>query len=155
MLKFCFSIFGSQSKKKIFRPKNAVQSIKKKLLSPNPHTAYYALLVLESVVKNCGSPIHDEIATRENCEIFTQLIESTPHENVKSKMLELIQAWAYAFRTVDKYQAVKVSSSVDFMMFLFLFQKYYELLLKMLRVLLCKMFINFYVVFFSLVFRIQ
>lgn len=78
-------------------------------MSQNPHTAYYALLVLESVVKNCGSPIHDEIATRENCEIFTQLIESTPHENVKSKMLELIQAWAYAFRTADKYQAVKVS----------------------------------------------
>lgn len=60
-----------------------MQSIKKKLLSPNLHTAYNALLVLESVVKNCGAPIHDEIATRENCEIFTQLIESTPHENVK------------------------------------------------------------------------
>ncbi|XP_031640535.1 hepatocyte growth factor-regulated tyrosine kinase substrate [Contarinia nasturtii] len=93
-------------------PKYAIQSIKKKLLSQNPHTAYYALLVLESVVKNCGAPIHDEISTRENCEIFTQLIESTPHENVKSKMLELIQAWAYAFRTVDKYQAVKDTMTI-------------------------------------------
>lgn len=79
-------------------------------MSPNPHTAYYALLCLESVVKNCGSPIHDEIATRENCEAFSQLIEQTPHENVKAKMLELIQAWAFAFRSNDKYTAIKVSS---------------------------------------------
>lgn len=77
-------------------------------MSQNPHTAFYSLLVLESVVKNCGSPMHDEIALKENCETFTQLIETTPHENVKTKMLELIQAWAFAFRTMDKYQAVKV-----------------------------------------------
>lgn len=88
--------------------KYAVAAIKKKMSSPNPHTAFYALLVLESIVKNCGSPVHDEISTKENCEMFTQLIESTQHENVKSKMLELIQAWAFAFRTGDKYQAVKV-----------------------------------------------
>lgn len=76
--------------------------------SPNPHTAAYALLVLESIVKNCGSPVHDEICTKENCEMFTTFIETTPHENVKTKMLELIQAWAFAFRTYDKYQAIKV-----------------------------------------------
>lgn len=92
----------------ICSPKQAIQAIKKKLMSQNPHTAFYSLLVLESVVKNCGSPMHDEIATKENCETFTQLVETTPHENVKAKMLELIQAWAYAFRTSDKYQAVKV-----------------------------------------------
>lgn len=94
---------------KFSRPKYAIQIIKKKLLSQNPHTAYYALLVLESIVKNCGAPIHDEITTKENCEVFTQLIESTSHENVKTKMLELIQAWAFAFRSNDKYQAIKVN----------------------------------------------
>lgn len=87
--------------------------------SPNPHTALYSMLVLESVVKNCGAPVHDEISTKENCEMFSSLIETTPHENVKSKMLELIQAWAFAFRTSDKYQAVKVShsTSIDAIMF--------------------------------------
>lgn len=107
-LVFFYSI-NNIDEKKIISPKYAIQAIKKKLLSPNPHTAYYALLVLESVVKNCGAPIHDEISTRENCETFTQLIETTPHENVKAKMLELIQAWAFAFRTIDKYTAIKVS----------------------------------------------
>jgi growth factor-regulated tyrosine kinase substrate len=36
------------------QPKYALASIKKKLFSPNQHTALYALLVLESMVKNCG-----------------------------------------------------------------------------------------------------
>ncbi|CAD7093687.1 unnamed protein product [Hermetia illucens] len=71
--------------------KQAFQAIKKKMQSPNPHTAYYALLVLESVVKNCGAPIHDEIATKENCEMFSSFIETTSHENCRAKMLELIQ----------------------------------------------------------------
>lgn len=95
--------------KNICRPKQVVQAVKKKLQSQNPHTAFYALLVLESIVKNCGSPIHDEVVTKENCEVFTHLVETTSHENVKSKMLELIQAWAYAFRSADKYQAIKVN----------------------------------------------
>lgn len=92
------------------------------MLSPNPHTALYSLLVLESVVKNCGAPIHDEISTKENCEMFTALIEGTPHENVKMKMLELIQAWAFAFRSSDKYQAIKVGL-VNFLFSFFFFIK--------------------------------
>ncbi|KAJ6650133.1 Hepatocyte growth factor-regulated tyrosine kinase substrate, partial [Pseudolycoriella hygida] len=93
-------------------PKAALSAIKKKMSAPNPHTAMYSLLVLESVVKNCGSPIHDELCTKENCEMLTNFIESTPHENVKLKMLELIQAWAFAFRTYDKYQAIKDTMTI-------------------------------------------
>lgn len=77
--------------------------------SPNPHSACYALLVLESVVKNCGAPMHDEVFTRENCEMFSNFLEQTPHENVRQKMLELVQTWAYAFRSSEKYQSIKVS----------------------------------------------
>lgn len=82
------------------------------MTSPNPHTASYALLVLESIVKNCGSPVHDEVCSYESCEFLTNLIDTTPHETVKTKMLELIQAWASAFRTVDKYQAIKDTHTI-------------------------------------------
>lgn len=61
------------------------------MFSPNPHTAYYALLSLESIVKNCGPPIHEEVSTKASCEMFTNLISTSQHENVKNKMLELIQ----------------------------------------------------------------
>lgn len=69
----------------------------------------YSLIVLESVVKNCGAPIHDEISSKTNCEMFSSLVAQTSHENVRNKMLELIQCWAYAFRSTPKYRAIKVS----------------------------------------------
>lgn len=93
-------------------PKTAVSSIKKKMQSPNPHTAFYACCVLESVVKNCGSPIHDEIATTVNCEFFANLINQTKHDNVRAKMLELIQTWAFAFRSTPKYTSIKDTMNI-------------------------------------------
>jgi growth factor-regulated tyrosine kinase substrate len=89
-------------------PKYAIQGIKKKMISSNPHTALYSLMVLESVVKNCGQPVHEEICNKTNCEMFAQLVTSTPHENVRTKMLELIQTWAFAFRSSYKYRGIKV-----------------------------------------------
>lgn len=94
--------------RKSSRPKYAVQQINKKMISQNPHTGLYALMVLESVVKNCGSPIHEEIANKANCEAYAQLVQTTTHENVRNKMLELIQTWSYAFRTAYKYRGIKV-----------------------------------------------
>lgn len=92
--------------------KYAIQQLKKKLFSPNPHTAHYALLVLESVVKNCGSPIHDEISNKANCEMFQNLVNNTQHEEVRAKMLELIQAWACAFRSVFKYRSIRDTMNI-------------------------------------------
>lgn len=64
--------------------------------------------VLESCVKNCGSLVHDEIGTKAYMEQLREAIKTTQHENVKNKLLELIQAWAYAFRNIPKYRAVQV-----------------------------------------------
>ncbi|XP_034128410.1 hepatocyte growth factor-regulated tyrosine kinase substrate isoform X2 [Drosophila guanche] len=93
-------------------PKNAFAAIKKKMNSPNPHSACYSLLVLESIVKNCGAPVHEEVFTKENCEMFSSFLESTPHENVRQKMLELVQTWANAFRSSDKYQSIKDTMTI-------------------------------------------
>lgn len=54
--------------------------------------------VIESVVKNCGSPVHDEVATKQFMEELRELAKTTHHENVKDKILELILTWAHAFR---------------------------------------------------------
>ena len=91
-----------------YSAKHAVAQIKKKMTSQNPHTALYSLLVLESIVKNCGAPVHEEIANKSNCEAFTLLVQTTTHENVRNKMLELIQTWSHAFRTAYKYRGIKV-----------------------------------------------
>ena len=89
------------------QPKAALAAIKKKLTNPNPHVALYALLVLESCVKNCGTIIHDEVGTKQYMEQLKELVKTTPHDNVKLKTLELIQAWAHAFRNSHLYRAVQ------------------------------------------------
>ncbi len=82
------------------QPKYAVNAIKKKFYSDNPHTALFALGVIESVVKNCGSLAHDEIATRPFMEEMRQLVKATNEGDIKQKALELIQNWGMAFRYV-------------------------------------------------------
>ncbi|XP_063990590.1 hepatocyte growth factor-regulated tyrosine kinase substrate [Diachasmimorpha longicaudata] len=94
------------------QPKAALVQIKKKITNANPHVAYYGLLVLESCVKNCGALIHDEIGTKQYMEQLKELVKTTTHENVKQKTLELIQAWAFAFRNNPKYTAVKDTMSI-------------------------------------------
>ncbi|XP_076326445.1 hepatocyte growth factor-regulated tyrosine kinase substrate-like isoform X2 [Tachypleus tridentatus] len=89
------------------RPKYALNAMKKKLYAQNPHVALYDLQVLESCVKNCGAPFHQEITSRSFMEELRELIKITTNENVKNKILELIQTWAHAFRNEPSYRAVQ------------------------------------------------
>ncbi|ERL89216.1 hypothetical protein D910_06590 [Dendroctonus ponderosae] len=87
--------------------KTALVGVKKKLNSPNPHTSLFALSCLESMVKNCGVLVAEELTTKANCEFLHDLVKNTPHENVKQKLLELIQAWNFAFRNNPKHGNLK------------------------------------------------
>ncbi|KAF7273042.1 hypothetical protein GWI33_014233 [Rhynchophorus ferrugineus] len=89
------------------QPKNALTAIRKKLSAPNPYSAYYALLVLESVVKNCGSIVHEEVTSKSYCEFLSDLVKTTEHANIRQKLLELIQVWNFAFRKNPKYTHIK------------------------------------------------
>ncbi|XP_014242586.1 hepatocyte growth factor-regulated tyrosine kinase substrate isoform X2 [Cimex lectularius] len=88
-------------------PKTALASIKKRMTHANPHVIMFSLNVLESVVKNCGSPIHDEIGTKAYMETFKELIKTSQNENVINKLLELLQTWAHVFRNSPKYRSVQ------------------------------------------------
>ncbi|XP_046895142.1 hepatocyte growth factor-regulated tyrosine kinase substrate isoform X2 [Hypomesus transpacificus] len=85
--------------------KYAIAALKKKLNDKNPHVALYALEVLESVVKNCGQTVHDEVASKQTMEELKELLKTEP--NVRNKILYLIQAWAHAFRNEPKYKVVQ------------------------------------------------
>lgn len=41
--------------------------------------------------------------------MLRELAKTSQHENVRAKVLELIQAWTFAFRNKTKYRALKVS----------------------------------------------
>uniref|UniRef100_A0A8C1I4G6 Hepatocyte growth factor-regulated tyrosine kinase substrate n=1 Tax=Cyprinus carpio carpio TaxID=630221 RepID=A0A8C1I4G6_CYPCA len=87
--------------------KYAVGAIKKKLNDKNPHVALYGLEVLESVVKNCGQTVHDEVASKQTMEELKELFKKQPEPNVKNKILYLIQAWSHAFRNEPKYKVIQ------------------------------------------------
>nr|XP_043907073.1 hepatocyte growth factor-regulated tyrosine kinase substrate isoform X1 [Solea senegalensis] len=87
--------------------KHAIGAIKKKLNDKNPHVALYALEVLESVVKNCGQTVHDEVASKQTMEELKDLLKKQTEPNVRNKILYLIQAWAHAFRNEPKYKVVQ------------------------------------------------
>lgn len=89
------------------QPKYAISAIKKRLYTRNPHVTLFALQVLESCVKNCGSPVHNEIATKQFMEELRDLVKANTNEAVRDKVLELIQAWAHAFRNDPNYRAVQ------------------------------------------------
>ncbi|GBN45455.1 Hepatocyte growth factor-regulated tyrosine kinase substrate [Araneus ventricosus] len=89
------------------QPKYVVSCIKKKLYATNPHVVLYTLQVLESCMKNCGSLIHAEIATRPFMEELKDLVKTTTNENVRNRILELIQVWAHVFRNEPKYRSVQ------------------------------------------------
>lgn len=88
------------------QPKYAVAAMKRKISAENPHVEIYALQVLESCVKNCGSLIHEEIATKEFMEFLKDLLKIRP-DTVKNKILELIQVWSHAFRNEPSYKVVQ------------------------------------------------
>uniref|UniRef100_A0A286ZKS6 Hepatocyte growth factor-regulated tyrosine kinase substrate n=1 Tax=Sus scrofa TaxID=9823 RepID=A0A286ZKS6_PIG len=103
--------------------KYAVSSIKKKVNDKNPHVALYALedpleqwprpspprglQVMESVVKNCGQTVHDEVANKQTMEELKELLKRQVEVSVRNKILHLIQAWAHAFRNEPKYKVVQ------------------------------------------------
>ncbi|XP_049632101.1 hepatocyte growth factor-regulated tyrosine kinase substrate [Suncus etruscus] len=87
--------------------KYAVSAIKKKVSDKNPHVALYALEVMESVVKNCGQTVHDEVASKQTMEELKELLKRQVEVSVRNKILYLIQAWAHAFRNEPKYKVVQ------------------------------------------------
>ena len=68
--------------------------------------------VLESVVKNCGSPIHEEVASKAFMDELREMVHKTTNDKVKAKVLELTQTWAFAFRNTPKYSIIPVTVTV-------------------------------------------
>jgi len=99
ILQICDSIRSGDT-----NAKYAITAIKKKFYHENPHVVLYALTVLESCVKNCGSLIHEEIATRAFMEELRELLKHTNDESTKKKILEMLQTWGMAFRNSPRYR---------------------------------------------------
>jgi len=99
MLQLCDLIRGNDVK-----AREAVAAIKKTLDVPNPHQQFFGFCVLDTVVKNCGAPVHQEVIKRAFLEQLKEKCQGDQGSQVTGKILEMIQTWGIAGRAKHEFK---------------------------------------------------
>ncbi|SJX61081.1 related to GGA2-Arf-binding protein [Sporisorium reilianum f. sp. reilianum] len=95
------------NQKKANTPREAAFETVRKVNSRNPHVGMLGLALLDILVKNCGYPLHLQVATKE---FLNEMVKRFPERPpvfpspVQSKILELIHEWKLTLCITSKHR---------------------------------------------------
>ncbi|KAL3675145.1 hypothetical protein R1sor_025093 [Riccia sorocarpa] len=77
--------------------KDVVKAVKKRLGNKNPRVQLLALTVLETLIKNCGEVVHQQVAEKDVLHEMTKIVKKKSDMQVRDKILALLDSWQEAF----------------------------------------------------------
>ncbi|PHH75347.1 hypothetical protein CDD83_4412 [Cordyceps sp. RAO-2017] len=93
IIEVCDKVSGDQN-----GPKEAVQSMIKRLAHRNANVQLYTLELAHALCQNCGKPVHREVSSRAFTDALLKLAnDRTTHAQVKAKILEKMKDWSDMF----------------------------------------------------------
>jgi hypothetical protein len=77
--------------------RDVVKAVKKRLANKSPTVQLLALTVLETLIKNCGDNVHQQIAEKDVLNEMVKIVRKKADMRVRDRVLVLLDSWQHAF----------------------------------------------------------